>query len=171
VENIIMIGMPGCGKSTIGVVLAKVLGMGFMDSDLVIQSREGKLLHDIIKEQGMEKFLEIEDKINSEIVCDRVVISTGGSVVYGKNAMEHLKKIGMVVYIKLPYEDIKGRLGNLENRGVAIKDGYSLKDLYDERTPLYEQYADITAETHGLTIEQSVKLIEGLLENYKKIKE
>lgn len=167
-DNIILIGMPGCGKSTIGVVLAKVLGMGFIDSDLVIQSREGKLLYEIIDERGIDGFIETEDRVNSEIVCSRVVISTGGSVVYGKNAMEHFKKTGVVVYIKLPYNEIEKRLGSLSERGVVIKNGSTLLDLYNERTPLYEKYADIIAETEGMSIEQSVKYIKNLIAEYDK---
>ena len=137
-KNIVLIGMPGAGKSTVGVVLAKRLGMSFMDSDLVIQEQEGRTLHEIIEQQGTEGFLVIEDKVNAAINPKNTVIATGGSVVYGNNAMEHLSEIGTVCYLKLSYESIRDRLGDLAQRGVVLKDGQTLMDLYHERTPLYE---------------------------------
>ncbi len=158
-ENIILIGMPGAGKSTVGVVLAKNLGYGFLDSDLLIQEKEGKLLHEIISEQGLEGFQIIEDRVNSEIRARKSVIATGGSVVYGENAMEHLRQIGKVFYLKLPYEEIEARLGDLSERGVAIKSGMSLKDLYEERKPLYEKYADVILDCEDLQIRETVKEI------------
>ena len=127
-KNVVLIGMPGCGKSTVGVVLAKILGYRFLDSDLVIQETENRLLHDIIEQEGIEGFEKIENRINASIDVKRSVIATGGSVIYGKEAMEHLKKIGVVVYIKLPYEEIAHLLGNLEQRGVAIKNNQTLED-------------------------------------------
>ena len=145
-NNIVLIGMPGCGKSTLGVVLAKRRGYRFVDSDLVIQERTGKLLHELIEEYGTEGFLDIENRINSSLDLQNSVIATGGSAIYGKEAMEHLKKIGCVVYLKLPYESIAERLGDLNERGVALKEGQTLLDLYKERTPLYEKYADIIVE-------------------------
>lgn len=152
-NNIILIGMPGCGKSTAGVVLAKVLGYEFTDSDLLIQKREGKLLREIIAEYGEERFLEIEGEVNAGIQADRHVIATGGSVVYSGKAMKHLKEIGRIVYLKLSYATICSRLGNIRRRGVVLKDGQSLKDLYDERTPLYEAYADIVLDAEGQDVE------------------
>lgn len=152
-NNVILIGMPGCGKSTAGVVLAKVLGYEFMDSDLLIQKREGKLLREIIAEYGEERFLEIEGEVNAGIQADRHVIATGGSVVYSGKAMKHLKEIGRIVYLKLSYATICSRLGNIRRRGVVLKDGQSLKDLYDERTPLYEAYADIVLDAEGQDVE------------------
>lgn len=152
-NNVILIGMPGCGKSTAGVVLAKVLGYEFMDSDLLIQKREGKLLREIIAEYGEERFLEIEGEVNTGIQADRHVIATGGSVVYSGKAMKHLKEIGRIVYLKLSYATICSRLGNIRRRGVVLKDGQSLKDLYDERTPLYEAYADIVLDAEGQDVE------------------
>ena len=115
-KNVVLIGMPGCGKSTVGVVLAKILGYRFLDSDLLIQESENRLLHDIIEQEGIEGFEAIENKVNASIDVKRSVIATGGSVVYGREAMEHLKNIGIVVYIKLPYEEVNHRLGNLEQR-------------------------------------------------------
>lgn len=142
-NNIILIGMPGVGKSTIGVVLAKIMGYRFVDSDLVIQEETEKLLHEIISEQGLEGFLEVENQINASLDVKRAIVATGGSVIYGKEAMEHLKEIGTVVYLKLSLKSIEERLGDLEKRGVALKEGQTLKDLYEERIPYYEKYADI----------------------------
>ena len=152
-DNIILIGMPGCGKSTIGVVLAKVLGYEFTDSDLLIQKREGKLLREIIAEQGEEAFIRIEEDVNAGIQTERHVIATGGSVVYSDRAMLHLKEIGTVVYLKLSYATICSRLGNIRRRGVVLRDGQTLKDLYDERVPLYERYADVVVDAEGQDVE------------------
>lgn len=142
-RNIILIGMPGAGKSTVGVVLAKRLGRPFLDSDLVIQEKEGRLLHEIIEQEGLDGFLRIEEEVNASLEAERAVIATGGSVVYGQKAMEHLKQIGTVIYLQLPLETIAERLGDLNERGVALQDGQSLQSLYEERVPLYEKYADV----------------------------
>ena len=158
-NNIILIGMPGAGKSTVGVVLAKRLGYGFLDSDLLIQEKEGKLLYQLIEEQGEEGFLELENLINASIKTQKTVIATGGSAVYGEEAMKHFGETGVVVYLKLAYEELEKRLGNLHRRGVVLKPGFSLSDLYEEREPLYEKYADITIECHGKTAEECVDLI------------
>lgn len=155
-NNIILIGMPGAGKSTVGVVLAKKLGYRFVDSDLVIQERTGKVLHDIIAEKGLEGFLRVEEEANAALECDKTVIATGGSVVYGAKAMEHLKQIGQVVYLKLSCETIAERLGDLQERGVALKKDQTLTDLYEERVPLYEAYADITIDCEGKMIREIV---------------
>ena len=158
-KNIVLIGMPGCGKSTVGIVLAKMLGYRFVDSDLLIQESENRLLSEIIEQEGLDGFNRIENRVNAYIDVEKSVIATGGSVVYGKEAMEHLKKIGVVVYIKLPYEEIEQRLGNLEQRGVSIKENQSLQDLYEERVPLYEKYADVIVEENNMTISQTALLI------------
>lgn len=155
-ENIVLIGMPGVGKSTLGVVLAKELGYQFVDADLLIQEREKRLLKEIIADDGVEGFLKIENDVNATICADKTVIATGGSVIYGKEAMEHLKEIGTVVYLKLDYETLDSRLGNLKGRGVVLKDGQTLKDLYDERIPLYEKYADVIVDEGGLDLEQTL---------------
>lgn len=152
--------MPGCGKSTVGVVLAKTLGYKFIDSDLLIQESENRLLSEIIEQDGLEEFNKIENRINASINVQRAVIATGGSVVYGKEAMEHLKKTGIVVYIKLPYEEIEKRLGNLAQRGVSIRENQTLLDLYNERVPLYEKYADIVIDESHMTISQTALLIK-----------
>ena len=120
-NNVVLIGMPGAGKSTVGVVLAKVVGHKFVDSDLVIQEQQGKLLHELITEHGMDGFLEIENQTNASLDMTKAVIATGGSVIYGKEAMEHLKEIGLVVYLKLSLESIADRLGDLKKRGVALR--------------------------------------------------
>lgn len=163
--NIVLIGMPGSGKSTVGVVLAKVLGYRFVDSDLLIQEQEGKLLHEIITEKGIDGFIEVENQVNSQIDVQNSVIATGGSVVYGREAMEHLSSIGTVVYLKLSYRALKNRLGNLKDRGVVLKEGQTLKGLYQERVPLYEKYAQVTLEEAGLGIRETV---EQLAERLKK---
>ena len=158
-NNITLIGMPGAGKSTVGVVLAKVMGYRFVDSDLVIQEKTGKLLSEIIAEKGTEGFLQVEDEINAGLDCEKSVIATGGSAVYCKNAMAHLKEISIVVYLKLPYERVEKRLGNLKDRGVALKDGQTLKDLYEERCPLYEKYADVVVEADTTSVEACMRKI------------
>lgn len=163
-KNIILIGMPGCGKSTIGVVLAKNLGYRFIDSDLLIQEQEHRLLHEIIEQDGLDGFNRIENKVNASIDTTSSVIATGGSVVYGCEAMEHLREIGTVIYLKLPEEELRERLGDLNQRGVAIKEGQSLHSLYQERIPLYEKYADITINCSGKEIRDCVYEINKLLQ-------
>jgi shikimate kinase len=158
-NNIVLIGMPGVGKSTAGVILAKILGYKFLDADIVIQQEEGKLLKEIITAKGVDGFIAIENRVNSEIECDKTVIATGGSVVYGKEAMEHLKNIGTVVYLKVDFETIDSRLGNLKGRGVVLKEGQNLKALYDERIPLYEKYADIIVDEAGCSVEETIENI------------
>lgn len=158
-NNIILIGMPGSGKTTIGTEVSEVLGYGYIDSDSVIVAREGKLLSEIIEEVGREGFLDIEAKINSELCANRCVIATGGSVVYRDYAMQKLKEKGKIVYLKHKYEVIERRLGDLKKRGVALKDGFTLKDLYDERTPLYEKYADIVVEMPDGTKTEAVAAV------------
>ena len=158
-ENIVLIGMPGVGKSTIGVVLAKVLGYQFLDSDLLIQKQEKKKLYQIINENGLEGFMKVEDRVNASIAAEKTVISTGGSVVYCDNAMKHLKSIGTVVYLKLPLDELSKRLGNLRGRGVLLKEGQTLENLYEERVPLYEKYADITVDCSNQCLEESLQAV------------
>ena len=143
-NNIILIGMPGSGKSTAGVLFAKNMNYRFLDVDFLIQEHEGKRLHEIIEEKGNDYFLSIEDMINSSLAVERTVIATGGSVVYCENAMKHLKSLGTVVYIKVPEKEIERRITNFSTRGIIIKSGDTLEDLYNERIPLYEKYADLT---------------------------
>ena len=165
-DNIVLIGMPGVGKSTIGVVLAKVLGYEFVDADLLIQKAEGKLLHEIIDERGTDGFIEVENRVNSQIDTHRSVIATGGSVVYGKEAMEHLRSIGTVVYLKQNLRPLERRLRNLKGRGVVLKPGQTLADLYKERVALYEKYADVTVDQYKLNVDQSLKTVLKALEAY-----
>ena len=145
-DNIILIGMPGCGKSTIGVLLAKNLAYGFLDSDLVIQEQSGRKLQDMIDEMGPEAFSAFEDAVNATLIPHNTVIATGGSAVYGARAMEHFKEIGTVVYLKASYETIEKRIRNFETRGIVIPEGQTFRDVYNERTALYEKYADITVD-------------------------
>ena len=154
--NLVLIGMPGAGKSTVGVVLAKNMGLRFLDSDLCIQEEENRLLHEIIAQDGLDAFLTIENRVNGSLQVKNSVIATGGSVVYGQEAMEHLTEIGTVIYFQLPYEEIENRLGDLTKRGVAFQDGQSLKDLYKERVPLYEKYAEITIDCQEKAIRDIV---------------
>ena len=159
-DNIVLIGMPGVGKSTVGVVLAKALGYTIVDADLVIQQQTGKLLCELIAEHGTEGFLEIEDEVNSRIEGHKAVIATGGSAVYCANAMEHYKEIATVLYLSVSYETLEERLGDLKNRGVVLNDGQTLKDLYDERTAYYEKYADVTVNEEGLSIRETIDAVK-----------
>jgi len=165
-NNIVLIGMPSCGKSTVGVVLAKAMGYRFVDSDLVIQERTGKLLSEIIEEQGQAAFNQIENDINASLEYEKAIIATGGSVIYGIEAMEHLRSIGIVVYIDLPLEQLQERIGDLNARGVSIKEGQSFEELFKERKPLYEKYADITIHANGLSIREVVHKLKENLQNY-----
>lgn len=160
-DNIVLIGMPGAGKSTVGVVLAKRLGYRFVDSDLVIQERYGKLLHELIEEHGVEGFWKIENDVNASLDGHRSVIATGGSVIYGSEAMEHLREIGTVVYLKLPYGEVVERLGDLNARGVTLTKGQTLRDLYEERVPLYEKYAHIVIDCHEKLLREVVHEVAG----------
>ncbi len=159
IDNIILIGMPGVGKSTVGVILAKILGYEFVDADLVIQKEEGKLLKDIIEEVGPDGFIQVENRVNSQLQVHHSVVATGGSVIYGEEAMAHLKSIGTVVYLKQSYRVLNRRLHNIKNRGVVLKEGQTLRSLYEERTVLYEKYADVTVDEYGLNIEETVDAI------------
>lgn len=165
-KNIVLIGMPGVGKSTAGVVLAKVLGYQFIDADLLIQKEENRLLSEIIREEGTEGFIAIESRVNAGIEADKSVIATGGSVVYGREAMAHLKEIGTVIYLKLPYGILQERLSNIQGRGVVLREGQTLSDLYEERTRLYEFYADLIVDETGLDVE---KTIEQIIEQLKTL--
>ncbi len=156
-NNIVLIGMPGAGKSTLGVILAKVLGRDFIDADLAIQKKEGRLLSQIIEAEGPEGFLKIEEQVNKELNPRQAIIATGGSVVYGAEAMEHLRKIGTVVYLKLSCEAVVSRLRDIRGRGVVLREGQTMEGLYAERSVLYEKYAHVTVEEDGLTIEETLE--------------
>ena len=157
--NVVLIGMPGCGKSTVGVLLAKSLLMDFVDTDLVIQNTHKKSLCEIIESEGLVAFKDIENRVLADLEANNCVIATGGSAVYGKEAMAHLSAVGTVVYLRTSLKVIKSRLGDIKTRGVAIADGYTLDDLYAERTPLYESYAHVTVDGDGRTVEECVDAI------------
>ncbi|MGL6197365.1 MAG: shikimate kinase [Lachnospiraceae bacterium] len=161
-KNIILIGMPAAGKSTVGVIAAKRLGYQFIDTDLLIQEQENRLLKEIIADEGIDGFLQIEDRVNSSVNPKKAIISPGGSIVYCQHAMEHYKKIGTIVYLQASFETINNRLNNAKGRGVVLKDGQTLKDLYDERKVLFEKYADKIICQDGLTLEQSVEALLGV---------
>ncbi len=156
-KNIIFIGMPAAGKSTVGVVTAKRLGYKFIDTDLLIQEQEKKLLKEIIAECGIEGFLKIEDRVNASVEAEKAVIAPGGSVVYCENAMKHYKETGIIVYLQASFETINSRLENAKNRGVVLKEGQTLKALYDERVSLFEKYADITICEDGYDLGETVE--------------
>lgn len=153
-DNITLIGMPGSGKSTVGVLLAKKLGWGFQDTDLLIQAREGRLLREIIAQEGPRRFSEIENQVNRELQVHHTVIAPGGSVVYCREAMEHFVQISLIVYLRIGLGSLKARLGDLEKRGVLLQEGMTLDDLYAERIPLYEQYADVALDVDELSLGQ-----------------
>ncbi len=151
--------MPGVGKSTIGVILAKEIGYSFVDSDLLIQDKYKKKLSAIIAERGIDGFLKAEEEVNASIEARRTVIATGGSVVYSEKAMAHLKEIGTVIYIKSSVETLSRRLNNLKGRGVVLREGQTLQSLFEERMPLYEKYADIIVDEDNCDIEETLDKI------------
>jgi len=155
-SNIILIGMAGAGKSTTGIVAAKILKKDFLDGDLVIQKITGRALQDIINEDGNEVFRRIENEVLCSIDVENTVIAPGGSAIYYPEAMEHFKENGIIVYLKVQLEEIERRLNNLATRGVTLKEGQTIADLYYERMPLYEKYADIVVNTEGLSLEATV---------------
>ena len=161
--NIVLIGMPASGKSTVGVILAKVLGKKFIDTDLVIQLREDALLADIIKEKGVEGFMKREEEAILSVDENNTVIATGGSAVYGEKAMEHLKENGTVIYLKVEKDELFKRLKNIKERGVVLKQGETLDEMYDNRSVLYEKYADIIIEERKCTIEETIEKIQNEL--------
>ena len=167
-ENLIFIGMPAVGKSTVGVVVAKRLGKRFVDVDLVIQEQEKKLLREIIADVGEDGFLKVENRVNAGIEAENSVISPGGSVVYCEEAMRHYKEIGIIVYLKASYQTIKRRIRNPKKRGVVLREGQTLRDLYNERVPYFEKYADITVCEDGCRIEETIENVLNAIESYKK---
>lgn len=158
-KNLIFIGMPAVGKSTVGVVMAKRLGMKFIDTDLLIQEQEKKLLREIIADVGEDGFLKIENQVNRDVNVENAVISPGGSVVYCAEAMQHYKEIGTVVYLKVSYQTIKRRIRDPIKRGVVLREGQTFRDLYEERIRLFEKYADITICEDGCRIEQTIETV------------
>ncbi len=162
-ENIVLIGMPGAGKSTVGVILAKSLGMQFVDTDILIQERSGRMLQEILDLDGPDTFKRIEEETILSLHPRRAVIATGGSVVCSEAAMAHLKSEGVVVYLEIAYEEMEARLKNITTRGILLLPGQSLREMYDERVPLYERYADLTVACSGADLESVVgNVIEAL---------
>ncbi len=160
-ENITLIGMPGSGKSTVGIVLAKVRGMDFLDVDLLIQQREGALLQEIINTRGNEAFLDAEEQAVRSLACRGCVIAPGGSIICRKGGIEHLKQISLVVYLRLPLEEVKLRLGDISARGIALEQGQTIDGLYNSRVPLYEKYADCVVDcAEHLRLEDSVRAVQ-----------
>ena len=164
-RNIVLIGMPGCGKSTVGVILAKTLGMDFVDTDLIIQQREKRLLQDIIDCDGLEKFLDIESEAILSREYSNSVISTGGSAVFRENAMEHLKKNSLVIFLDVSPAALKNRLKNIKTRGIAADKNEDIDTIYNKRLPLYRKYADYTLNSFGESVEMSVERIIQILKN------
>lgn len=167
-SNIVLIGMPGAGKSTLGVVLAKILNMQFIDADLLIQQQTDRTLQKIIDACGPEGFIQVENQVLASIEMENTVIATGGSAVYSDEAMKHLSENGDIVYLKISYDELKNRLGDLQERGVVLKGGMgmSLRELFDERKPLYEQYAEITVDVNDMTITGAARKVAKAARNY-----
>ncbi|MDD6636088.1 MAG: shikimate kinase [Coriobacteriaceae bacterium] len=164
-SNIVLIGMPGAGKSTLGVVLAKILGMDFVDGDILIQNQVGNTLQKIIDAQGVDGFLQVENDVLAAVDAQNTVISTGGSAIYSDEAMRHLTEIGTVVYLDVSLEELRSRLGSLHERGVVMRKGVSmsLDEIFEERGPLYRKYAEVTLQTDGLTVREATrKLVDAL---------
>ena len=157
--NIILIGMPGCGKSTCGVLVAKMLCKSFLDTDLLIQQNEGMKLSEIIAKKGIDGFEKAERDSVLTLYTRNCIIATGGSMVYYDDAMKKLKEDGIVVYLDISYKNMMKRIKNFKNRGVVLKEGFSPKDMYDERVALYKKYADITVDVNKSTIENTVNSI------------
>lgn len=162
-KNITLIGMPGSGKSTVGVLLAKAIGYGFVDTDLIIQQREGALLQDILDTHGVEHFLEVEEQAICSVTGEGMVISPGGSVVCREGAIAHLHQRSLVIYLDIPLTILEQRIENMTTRGIAMEEGQTLADLYHIRTPLYHQYAHHVIESGGLTIEETVAAVMATL--------
>lgn len=152
--------MPGSGKSTVGVLLAKALGYGFLDVDLVIQRQEGALLQDILDTRGVDAFLDAEEKAVCSVRCQEHVIAPGGSAVCREKAALHLKSLGPVVYLKVPLEELQQRIQNLSTRGIAMQPGQTLADVMAYRAPLYDKYADLVIDCgSGQTLAQTAQQV------------
>ncbi len=159
-ENIILIGMPGAGKSTLGVLLAKQLGLDFVDTDLLLQRQEGMRLQELISRKGMDSFRRAEEEVLLALNCQRTLIATGGSVIYSELGMARLKSLGHLVYLNISLPQLTERIANMGERGILIASGQSFSDLHAERTPLYSRYADLDIVIDGLGIEDVLQKIE-----------
>ncbi|MEG0546894.1 MAG: shikimate kinase [Oscillospiraceae bacterium] len=162
-KNIVLIGMPACGKSTIGVILAKTLGFDFIDTDLIIQQREKRLLQDIIDNDGLQEFLDIECNSVLSLDVKNSIIATGGSVVFRECAMAHLKKNSTIIFIDVSIQTLKDRLNNIKTRGIAAKQTQTIDEIFNERMPLYKKYADFTLNLESKNIEEAVSMIISLI--------
>lgn len=168
-DNIILIGMPGSGKSTVGVLLAKALGLDFLDTDLTLQQQEGALLQTILEQRGTQGFLDLEEETLCGVQCNHTVISPGGSCVCRARAMAHLVQLGIVIYLRLPLDELTARLNNISTRGIAMEPGETLRDLYDCRAPLYERWADVTLDCAGQTLEETVACVLRAAQSAKRL--
>ncbi len=166
-SNIILIGMPGSGKSTCGVIAAKILLKNFFDTDLLIQNIEGISLQNIIDAKGNDYFENAEEQAILNLDIKGTVIATGGSVIYSDKAMQHLKELGTVIFLNLSYDNMCSRIKNLASRGVVMKQGTTLKDMYDERLPLYHKWADEIIDCDNLSVEQTAQAIFDAVKNKK----
>lgn len=162
-NNIVLVGMPGCGKSTVGVILAKTLGMSFVDTDLLICAKEQSTLQNIIEEKGLAYFEEVESEVGRSLAVKNTVVATGGSMILYDKAMAHLKETSTVVYIDVSLDELKRRLTNIKTRGIAFSEGETLEDIYGNRTSLYKKYADITVNAEDFTIEETVTKLTKLI--------
>lgn len=162
-KNIVLVGMPGCGKSTVGVILAKTLGLSFTDTDLLICAKEEDTLQNIIEEKGLSYFEAVENEVGETLKVKNTVVATGGSMIMYEKAMAHLKKIATVVYINVSLSELKRRLVNIKTRGITFAEGETLDDIFDIRTPLYQKYADITVNADDFTIEETVTKLTEML--------
>jgi len=167
-NNIILIGLPGAGKSTLGVILAKALGMHFIDTDIVIQDQTGRLLQEIINTDGVERFLEIEEECVLSLNRSHAVISTGGSVVLSTRAMNQLRSDGIIIYLEISFEEMVRRLKNITTRGIVLEPGQSLREMYDQRIPLYERYADIRIYCSGEAFERVMENVVLRIREHKR---
>lgn len=168
-KNIILVGMPGCGKSTVGVVLAKTLGMRFVDTDLIIQQEQHDVLHKLIERYGIKRFEEMEEEaLLSVMDKENTVIATGGSAIFCERGMNFLKQTGVCVYLEVPCDELKRRLSNIKTRGIAAAKGMTVEDIFAERSPYYEKYADITIECTDKHIEDITEIIANRLNNEKQ---
>jgi len=167
-RNLVLVGMPASGKSTVGVLVAKALGLDFVDTDLLLQKQEGLRLQEILSRDGPEGFLLAEDGLLSALRFTDAVVSTGGSAVYHQRGMRNLKQQGEVIWLDVPFEEIRRRLGDIHSRGVVLAPGQTLRNLYDERRPLYDEWADLRLEVPREDLETTVARLIALVENHEK---
>ena len=166
-DNIILIGMPGSGKSSVGVILAKALGYDFLDVDLVLQQQQGALLQELLDEKGVDWFLDAEADAIASVQCHHTVIAPGGSCICRERAISHMRKLGTVVYLQLTLEEVEGRIHNMATRGIALQPGQTLADVYAYRTHLYETCAHLTVPVHDQSLAETVQAVKQALMEYQ----